>query len=44
MKKIFTTLAAVALALTASAQGITPVGANIAVLPSTRWSGAAYTA
>lgn len=44
MKKALLSLAAVALAMTVNAQGITAVGANVAIAPSTQWSKAAYTA
>ncbi len=44
MKKALLSLAAFALALSANAQRITAVGANVVVAPSTQWDKAAYDA
>jgi hypothetical protein len=45
MRKLLLSMAAVLMSLAASAQdGISAVGANIVILPSTYWSNAAYTA
>ena len=44
MKKALLSLATVLCALSANAQGLTPVGANIAILPSVKWDKQAYTA
>ena len=44
MRKFLLSMAAVLLSLAANAQGITSVGANIAIAPSSRWSSAAWKA
>lgn len=44
MKKALLSLAAFALALTANAQGITAVGANVIIVPSVQWDKQAYDA
>ena len=44
MRKILLSMAAVLMSIAANAQGITSVGANIAIVPSSRWSNATWKA